>query len=241
MSPKVLIILHQEQSSPGRVGQALEARGFALDVRRPRFGDPLPETMADHAGAAIFGGPMSANDPDDFIKAEIDWVGVPLRDEAPFLGICLGAQMLARHLGARVDRHPEGRVEVGYHPITATCAGRALMEWPDHVYQWHTEGFDCPRDGTVLAEGEHFPVQAMRVGPCAYGLQFHPELTHSMMYRWTVRGAHRFGLPGAQDRAEQLDKRWLHDAPLKRFLDDFLEVWISAMRPELRPRAGRRG
>ena len=73
----VLIVLHQEHSTPGRVGRLLEARGHALDIRKPRFGDPLPQTMRDHAGAVIFGGPMGANDPDDFIKAEIDrWADV---------------------------------------------------------------------------------------------------------------------------------------------------------------------
>ena len=61
----VLIVLHQETSTPGRVGNALRALGHSLDIRRPRFGDPLPETLAHHAGAVIFGGPMSANDSDD--------------------------------------------------------------------------------------------------------------------------------------------------------------------------------
>src|SRR4051794_15518143 len=75
----VLIILHQELSSPGRIGNALRARGYRLDIRRPRFGDPLPETLDNHAGAVIFGGPMSANDPDDFVRREIEWIGVPLR------------------------------------------------------------------------------------------------------------------------------------------------------------------
>ena len=59
----VLIVLHQETSTPGRVGNALRALGHPLDIRRPRFGDPLPETLDGHAGAVIFGGPMSANDP----------------------------------------------------------------------------------------------------------------------------------------------------------------------------------
>ena len=71
----------------------------------------LPETLDDHAGAVIFGGPMSANDPDDYIRREIDWISVPLREQRPFLGICLGAQMLAMQLGARVAPHPEGRTE----------------------------------------------------------------------------------------------------------------------------------
>src|SRR3954453_7513620 len=85
----VLIVLHQETSTPGRVGNALRAVGHRLDIRRPRFGDPLPETLDDHAGAAIFGGPRSPNAPDDFVRREIDWVSVPLREQRPFLGICL--------------------------------------------------------------------------------------------------------------------------------------------------------
>ena len=70
----VLIVLHQEHSTPGRVGRLLQERGHVLDIRRPRYGDPLPETLERHAGAVIFGGPMSANDPDDFVKREIDWI-----------------------------------------------------------------------------------------------------------------------------------------------------------------------
>ena len=62
-----------------------------------------------HAGAVIFGGPMSANDPDEFVRREIDWIEVPLREQRPFLGICLGAQMLAKQFGAPVAPHPEGR------------------------------------------------------------------------------------------------------------------------------------
>ncbi|HEY4141341.1 MAG TPA: glutamine amidotransferase, partial [Pseudolabrys sp.] len=72
MLKPVLLILHQENSSPGRVGRALSQLGYPLDIRRPRFDDPLPETMDGHAGAVIFGGPQSANDNDDFIKREID-------------------------------------------------------------------------------------------------------------------------------------------------------------------------
>src|SRR5271170_1213663 len=105
----VLIVLHQETSTPGRVGNALRALGHRLDIRRPRFGDKLPETLEGHAGAVIFGGPMSANDSDDFVRREIDWIAVPLREQRPLLGICLGSQMLAKQLGARVAPHQIGR------------------------------------------------------------------------------------------------------------------------------------
>ena len=118
-----LIVLHQEHSTPGRVGYSLQRLGYRLDVRRPRFGDPLPQTMRDHAAAVIFGGPMSANDEDEFIRREIDWTTVPLNEDKPFLGICLGAQMFARALGAQVLPHPEGQAEIGYYPIRPTVGG----------------------------------------------------------------------------------------------------------------------
>ena len=103
----------------------------------------------------IFGGPQSANDDDEVVKREIDWIGVPLKEKKPYLGICLGAQMLAKHLGARVYKHPDGHAEVGYYPIRPTAAGRELCrDWPDHVYQWHREGFDLPDKAVLLAEGE---------------------------------------------------------------------------------------
>ena len=140
MQLPILIVLHQEHSTPGRVGYALQRLGYRLDVRRPRFGDALPQNMRDHAAAVIFGGPMSANDDDEFIRREIDWSTVSLKEDKPFLGICLGAQMFARALGARVFPHPEGQAEVGYYPIRPTSAGLALVsDWPEQVYQWHRE------------------------------------------------------------------------------------------------------
>src|SRR5262245_61737426 len=123
MPQPFLIVLHQETSTPGRIGYALRQRGYALDVRRPRLGDLLPETMTGHAGAIIFGGPMSANDTDDFIRREIDWLRVPLREQKPFLGICLGAQMLEQHLGSRVYRHNDGHAEAACLTVRAPCIG----------------------------------------------------------------------------------------------------------------------
>ncbi|ESW95298.1 glutamine amidotransferase [Mesorhizobium sp. LSJC268A00] len=108
--PKVLIVLHQETSSPGRVGHMLLEEGFDLDIRRPPLGDSLPETLEGHAGAVVFGGPMSANDEDEFVRRETNWLNVPLKENRPFLGICLGAQMLANHLGGKVEGHGEGLV-----------------------------------------------------------------------------------------------------------------------------------
>jgi GMP synthase (glutamine-hydrolysing) len=225
----ILVVLHGEQSSPGRVGNALRALGHPLDIRKPRFGDPLPQTLQAHAGAVIFGGPMSANDPDEFIRHEIDWIGVPLKENRPFLGICLGAQMFARHLGARVAPHPEGRAQIGYYPIRVTDAGRAVCpEWPDHVYHWHREGFELPAGTELLAEGSDFPVEAFRTGNC-FGFQFHPDVTTAMMYRWTTRGHERLALPGARERHHHFADRFLHDRAERAWLKAFLDHWLAQM------------
>ena len=226
-TPKVLIILHQETSTPGRLGRRLVERGFDLDIRRPPLGDHLPDSLDDHAGAVMFGGPMSANDPDEFVKRETDWLAVPLKENRPFFGICLGAQKLVRHLGGEVSSHPEGQVEVGYYPLQATPEGAALLDWPEMIYQWHREGFDLPHGATRLATGDTYPNQAFRYGDRTYAVQFHTELTLAMMCKWSVKGAERMKLPGAQNRKQHLDGRLLYDAPVQRWLDQFLDIWIG--------------
>ena len=227
----ILVVLHQETSSPGRVGEILRRRGHRLDIRRPSLGDPLPSTLARHAGAVVFGGPMSANDGDEWIRREIDWIGVPLAEEKPFLGICLGAQMMVRHLGGRVAGHPRGSIEVGWFPLKATGAGRALMPgWPGDVYQWHREGFEVPTGARLLAEGEGFPHQAIAVGRRAFGLQFHPEVTLAMMHRWTVRALHRMEGQGVQSRRQHMDGHDLHDRQMRLWTERFLDLWLDPTR-----------
>lgn len=222
--PKILIVLHQESSTPGRVGQLLVQKGFDLDIRRPPLGDSLPETLERHAGAVVFGGPMSANDQDEFVKRETDWLKVPLLEEKPFLGICLGAQMLCNHLGGSVDAHHDGQVEIGWYPLRATEDGRSLMHWPEMVYQFHREGFSLPKSATLLATSDTYPNQAFRYGKTAWGIQFHAELTRVMMQRWVVRGAHRFELPGAQQGRDHLGGRLIWDTHLRSWLVEFLQL-----------------
>jgi GMP synthase (glutamine-hydrolysing) len=225
----ILVVLHQEHSTPGRLGHRLVDRGYTLDVRRPRFGDPLPETLAHHAGAVIFGGPMSVNDAEDYLRRETEWVGVALREGAPFLGLCLGAQMLARHLGAAVGPHGDGHIEVGWFGLKATDAGRKLLKWPDRVHQFHREGFGLPVGATLLAEGaaETFPNQAFAYGSAAFAIQFHIELTTAMVNRWTSSIAQRASAPGKQDRELHFEGRALHDWQTAAFLDGFIDLWLS--------------
>jgi GMP synthase (glutamine-hydrolysing) len=223
----ILVVLHQEHSTPAHVGRTLVAQGHKLDIRKPRFGDPLPATLEHHDGAVIFGGPMSANDPDDFIKQETDWIGVALEENKPFLGICLGAQMLANHLGARVFRDTDGHVEIGYHPIAASAGPASGIDWPDRVFQWHKEGFDLPSGATCLARADgRFPCQAFVYGS-ALSVQFHPEITYQQVNRWSGRNPWKLEQPGAQDRPGQLRDHIALAPGIHRWLDALLWQWKS--------------
>jgi len=223
----VLVIMHGEASSAGRIGLALQRRGHALDIRKPRFGCALPETLARYAGVVVFGGPMSCNDPDDYLKREIDFAGVALKEEKPFLGVCLGAQMLAKHLGAAVGKHPEGRIEVGYHGIAGTDAGNKWGPWPSRVYQWHREGFALAAGCTCLAEGSVFPNQAFSFGKSAFGLQFHPEITYAMVNRWTVMAKDWQDKSGAQARPAQFADHLLHAPVVSGWFERVLNAWLG--------------
>ncbi|MGL5736267.1 MAG: glutamine amidotransferase [Beijerinckiaceae bacterium] len=238
----VLIILHQEHSTPGRVGRLLLEKGVPLDMRRPRFGDPLPSTMAEHSGAIIFGGPMSANDPEDWIAQETAWIDVALRENAPFLGICLGAQMLARQLGGSVWFHRKNKIEAGYYPIAITDAGVALEKtigapWPRTVYQWHREGFTCPTGCTLLATGDAFAEQAFRYGHNAWGIQFHPEVTYAMINRWTTRAWERLEMAHARPREAHLADWFTYDAAVAQWINAFLDHWLGLNKPVASPPA----
>lgn len=223
----VLIVLHQENSNPGHVGQWFVRNGYHLDIRKPRFGETLPATMADHCGAVVFGGPMSANDKDQFIRAEIDWIGVTLKEKAPFLGICLGAQMLALHLGAKVGFDPEDRAEIGYYPLTSTEAGKDLG-FPGHVYQWHREGLELASGARLLAtSGGAFPNQAFSYGVSAFGVQFHPEITFAQVHRWTGHNNTRLAMKGACERQQHIDGHVAHGPKVRAWLDSFLTRWVA--------------
>jgi GMP synthase (glutamine-hydrolysing) len=98
--------------------------------------------------------------------------------------------------------------------------------WPTHVYQWHREGFELPHGAKLLAEGDIFRVQAMHYGPAAYAIQFHAEVTHAMMCRWTTRGHARMDMPGAKQRAAHFAERPMYDLAIRAWLAAFLQRWV---------------
>ncbi|WP_008314289.1 glutamine amidotransferase-related protein [Leptolyngbya sp. PCC 6406] len=227
---QVLMVVHQENSDPGLMGEKLRSRGYHLDTRCPALGDPLPHTLEHHTAVIVFGGPMSANDDDTlpFIRTELDWIRqTVLPAPQPYLGICLGAQLLARTLGGTVAPHPEGIREIGYYPLRAVAAGQSIFPPQLQVYHWHGEGFTVPPQAVPLATGDTFANQAFVFNDRAYGLQFHPEITAPLIQDWTRRGADQLTLPGAQPRERHIQSHHHYGAQVDRWLDRFLDHWLA--------------
>ena len=236
MPDRIIAVFHSRNSTPGKVGERLVARGFELDTRTPCHGDSLPEDLSGFAAAVVFGGPQSANDNHDpGIRAELDWIeGAVLPSGKPVLGICLGAQQIARVLGARVGLHPGGLVEIGYYEVRPTGHCPRFLAAPTMFYQWHRETFEIPRDAVHLAENELFPGQAFRYREHVYGIEFHPEMTRDMIESWCGEddGAARLDRPNAQGRDAQLEGYARHADASDRWLDAFLDQLLGP--PEVR-------
>lgn len=183
----VLFIEFTPDDNPGRLASGLEALGARAEVARVHRGDPLPSL--DHFDALVpLGGAMNAEDDEHYpyLREVVALLQEAARRTMPVLGICLGGQLLARALGARVWRKPAK--EIGYFPIQLTTAGRADPLFKGLggellALQWHGDAFDVPEGATLLADSTRDTAQAFRHGAC-YGLQFHPEVTVETVARW---------------------------------------------------------
>ena len=231
---RIILVTHSEHARPGKVREALHARGCETEVCWAAGGDALPPMnggrLQGYDAAVVFGGPMSACDLDEhpFLRAETAWVGAQLAVDAPILGICLGAQIMARALGAQVYPHPEGLCEVGYQPVHPADAGCPLFPSPFHVYHWHREGFDLPPGAVLLARGGIFENQAFSHGVRAFGVQFHPEMTPTTLERWVTneKAQRYFALPEVPSAERQRTDAPRYDPAVHRWLDRFLDRWL---------------
>jgi GMP synthase-like glutamine amidotransferase len=174
----------------GMIAPALESRGLAVQYVDMFDGAPAPERIAEAAGLIFMGGPMSANDDLPYLRAELDLIEQAATAGTPVLGVCLGAQLIAKALGARVYRN---RVkEIGWFPVSWTPAAArdplfAGLSEPETVFHWHGETFDLPPAAEWLARSEACRHQAFRMGAKVYGLQFHLEVTPAMIADWVTQ------------------------------------------------------
>lgn len=179
-----VVVQHVPYEGPGLIGAEALARGLVLEHVHPYRGDRLP-SASDVSGLVLMGGPMSANDDSryPFLADELRLVGDCVRQGVPVLGVCLGAQLLARALGARVLRGDRSEVGVGeVRLLEAAARDPVLGGLPPSlpVLHWHEETFELPPGGRLLASSAAYRNQAFSAGDCAYGLQFHVELDREL-------------------------------------------------------------
>lgn len=226
----ILIILHRACGDMGKIGLLLKTKGYHIQTRCIIEGDELPDPQ-HYAGIIVLGGIMSANDNDVLpaIQAEIDWIPSVIEAGIPYLGICLGAQLLAKSLGSGVSRKPDGSVEIGFHqvrPVKQDC--NFLPPQGLRFYQWHLEGFSIPEHCERLADSDNFPNQAFRLNNQTIGLQFHPEATREMIDCWVQREPENLRLAGAQSYKTQVELYRECNTDVSTWLDDFLSRWLTA-------------
>ena len=157
-------------------------------VLHPYRGEPLPR-LEEVTALIVLGGAMGANDDlkYPFLTELKGLIRQTVVSGTPYLGICLGGQLLAASLGAKVASNRWE--ELGTLPVTLTLDGQADLLFRGispqfHSFQWHHDSFDIPANGVLLAASPACPHQAFRVGSCAWGLQFHPEVTEKIIADW---------------------------------------------------------
>ena len=212
---RVLEIRHGDEPPVDRVHGHLVGAGYAVERLRPYAGDAVPRVDDTVAGVVVHGGPFAvyAEDEFPFLVEEHRLIREALDAGVPLLGICQGAQSMARVLGAEVGPPDHGLHEFGYYEIRPTADGAAdgFLSKPLVVCQAHYHQFGIPDGAVRLAESDVYPNQAFRWGERAWGLQFHGEVTPDLFRRWQGESWARSDAPGAQDEAEQNRLMALHD------------------------------
>jgi GMP synthase (glutamine-hydrolysing) len=224
-SPRVILVRHDDDPPDDRVHAWLRQHGFEPVLLRPFAGDSLPTAEEEVAGSVVYGGryPVFAEAEHPFLHDEHRWIERCLAQDIPLLGICQGAQSIARVLGAAVGPPASGVHEFGCYPIRPTAEAGDFLTEPLRVAQNHFHAFDIPSGGVRLAESDLYPNQAFRVGDHAYGVQFHPEMTIDGFRRWQTAPDAAYGQPGAQTREEQDRLLAEHDAAVTAWFNAFLD------------------
>jgi GMP synthase (glutamine-hydrolysing) len=187
---RILVLQHIACEPPGVFEDAMIDRGADLHRVELDEGEPLPALDGFDAVVAM-GGPMSVNDHAEhpWLVGEQQLVREAVERGVPFWGSCLGVQLLAASLGARVYAGPAP--EVGVLPVELTPAAVSdpvFAGLPSRLatLQWHGDTFELPAGAVLLATSPAYPNQAFRVGPSAYGVQFHVEVTPAMADEWAT-------------------------------------------------------
>jgi GMP synthase (glutamine-hydrolysing) len=234
-TPRALVLSHVTFEDLGTLEAPLLARGFDIEnVNASQASFPLPQAESCDL-LIVLGGPIGVYDDQDypFLKDEIALIAQRLAARKPILGICLGAQLIAAALGARVCPGKQGP-EIGWFPLQS-APNLIPPEWfapllaPSlSVFHWHGDTFDLPPGALPMAKSELYAHQAFAIGDCALALQFHPEVTAGGLESWYVGHACELGHAGIS-AASLRSAASLHAPALEQAATRFWNLWLDSI------------
>ena len=204
----ILIVKHIDIEGPGTLGDFLDAKKVLYQIIDLGAGQKCPQDLSGIQAVVVLGGPMNVDEEQlyPFLKSENDFIQDVLKLKIPYLGICLGSQLLAKAAGAKVVKSPVK--EIGWYTVQLTPEGRQDPLFKDFredemIYHWHGDMFHVPPHGQLLATAIGCPHQALKIGPNAYGLQFHVEVTDKSIKEWCDEYCQN-DLPGRPEHAQSM-------------------------------------
>lgn len=232
---KVLAVASHRYSQPGYLWNSATEAGIEIDTRVAPDGEALPAGHGEHDGIIILGGAMGACDDDDYphLRQTVDLILQHYEHEKPVLGICLGAQLIARAFGKPVFRHL--RPEAGYYPIHLTAQARddplaSKLEDGTPLMQFHQDTFELPGGAVRLMTDDVDANQGFRLGPTTYGFQPHFEVMPEYSRLWVaanpefVKDTH----PGLGEALE--GQIAVYDGAARRFALALGKEWMTLVR-----------
>ena len=220
---RMAVLQHVEFEGPAAVAVWAAARGFLLRVYHLHCDATLP-SLADFDMLTVMGGPMSANDEArlSWLAPEIALVREAIAADKTVLGICLGAQIIAKALGARV--YSGSAKEIGWFPVQRTGSHLFFDGLPDRFtpFHWHGETFDLPHAAQLLASSKITETQAFAVDQRVLGLQFHMEATKESVHALLKGAAHEIGHGVFEQQPAEILGGLDHCASLRPLLDTVL-------------------
>lgn len=233
-SLSILFIKHIDIEGPGTLSDFLDSKAVPYEIIDVSNGDALPSTPEEYKAIVILGGPMNVYEEDKypFLKSEDELIKAALSKGVPMLGLCLGAQLIAKAAGARIGRSLEK--EIGWFKVDLTEKGLKDPLFNGFgsdldVFQWHGDTFEIPDNGVHLASSEICLNQAFRYNSNVYGLQFHLEVTRDMIQEWLDAYSDEVSSMGDKVNKEEIVKRSEafseeYNNQAKVFYENFLNI-----------------